>query len=154
MYHQPPYNSRRRKFMTVKYHQISLKDTFSDCRDMFMDDTPPSSGSLKNILISLILSLLPSMTPFISASAAKGIILLPASFPLSYFRRFSPSLRTHFLFFCSTSVRNCGISAASRKFLTLRFFPVSNPVLRTTLNSCSSVWWTSPNPSADKLILH
>ena len=26
--------------MTVKYHQISLKDTFSDCRDMFIDDTP------------------------------------------------------------------------------------------------------------------
>ena len=26
--------------MAVKYHQISLKDTFSDCKDMFMDDVP------------------------------------------------------------------------------------------------------------------
>lgn len=26
--------------MTVKYHQFSLKDTFSDCQDMFMDDVP------------------------------------------------------------------------------------------------------------------
>lgn len=26
--------------MTTKYHQISLKETFSDCRDMFMDDVP------------------------------------------------------------------------------------------------------------------
>lgn len=26
--------------MSVKYHQISLKDTFSDCQDMFLDDTP------------------------------------------------------------------------------------------------------------------
>ena len=26
--------------MAVKYHQISLKDTFSDCRNMFIDDTP------------------------------------------------------------------------------------------------------------------
>lgn len=26
--------------MAVKYHQISLKDIFSDCRDMFIDDTP------------------------------------------------------------------------------------------------------------------
>lgn len=26
--------------MAVKYHQISLKDTFSDCMDMFMDDVP------------------------------------------------------------------------------------------------------------------
>lgn len=33
-------HERRRKFMTTKYHQISLKETFSDCRDMFMDDVP------------------------------------------------------------------------------------------------------------------
>lgn len=26
--------------MATKYRQISLKDTFSDCRDMFIDDTP------------------------------------------------------------------------------------------------------------------
>ena len=26
--------------MAVIYHQISLKDTFSDCRDMFIDNTP------------------------------------------------------------------------------------------------------------------
>ena len=26
--------------MAVKYHPISLKDTFSDCRDMFINDTP------------------------------------------------------------------------------------------------------------------
>ena len=26
--------------MTIKYHQITLKDTFSDCSDMFMDDVP------------------------------------------------------------------------------------------------------------------
>lgn len=26
--------------MAIKYHQISLKETFSDCRDMFTDDTP------------------------------------------------------------------------------------------------------------------
>ena len=26
--------------MAVKYRQISLKDTFSDCMDMLMEDTP------------------------------------------------------------------------------------------------------------------
>lgn len=26
--------------MTTKYHQLSLKDTFSDCQDMFLDDAP------------------------------------------------------------------------------------------------------------------
>lgn len=25
--------------MRTKYHQISLKDTFSDCQEMFQDDT-------------------------------------------------------------------------------------------------------------------
>lgn len=26
--------------MSVKYHQIALKDIFSDCQDLFMDNTP------------------------------------------------------------------------------------------------------------------
>lgn len=26
--------------MTTKFHQISLKDTFTDCQDIFIDDTP------------------------------------------------------------------------------------------------------------------
>ena len=26
--------------MATNYHQLSLKDTFSDCKDMFMDDVP------------------------------------------------------------------------------------------------------------------
>ena len=26
--------------MRTKYHQITLKDTFSDCQDMFRDDSP------------------------------------------------------------------------------------------------------------------
>ena len=26
--------------MANYYHQLSLKDTFSDCKDMFMDDVP------------------------------------------------------------------------------------------------------------------
>ncbi len=26
--------------MTVKYHQLSLKESFSDCQDMFINDTP------------------------------------------------------------------------------------------------------------------
>lgn len=33
-------NLRRRKFMTTKYHQISLKESFSDCQDQFIDDAP------------------------------------------------------------------------------------------------------------------
>lgn len=26
--------------MTVKYHQITLEDIFSDCQELFMDNTP------------------------------------------------------------------------------------------------------------------
>lgn len=35
--------------MTAKHHQISLKDTFSDCQDMFVDNTPflfPAPGRI------------------------------------------------------------------------------------------------------------
>lgn len=30
----------RRKFMSNKFHQISFKEIFSDCQDMFIDDVP------------------------------------------------------------------------------------------------------------------
>lgn len=30
----------RRKFMANNYHQLSLKDTFSDCKDLFLDGVP------------------------------------------------------------------------------------------------------------------
>ena len=33
-------HERRRKFIATSYHQISLKETFSNCKDMFMDDVP------------------------------------------------------------------------------------------------------------------
>ena len=26
--------------MAINYHQISLKESFSDCKDMFLDDVP------------------------------------------------------------------------------------------------------------------
>ena len=31
---------RRRKFIATKYHQLSLSETFSDCQDQFIEDTP------------------------------------------------------------------------------------------------------------------
>lgn len=37
---QPAHLQYGGKFMTVKYHQISLKESFSDCRGQFVDDTP------------------------------------------------------------------------------------------------------------------
>ncbi len=33
--------------MSVKYHQISLKETFADCQDSFFDDTPSFFQILK-----------------------------------------------------------------------------------------------------------
>lgn len=54
----------------INFHQLSLKDTFSDCKDMFMDDVPSFFLLLeKHFDISLFI-------PFITTSAAKEIIRL------------------------------------------------------------------------------
>ncbi len=34
------FTQERRKFMATKYHQISLPEIFSDCQNMFMEETP------------------------------------------------------------------------------------------------------------------
>ena len=41
--------------MPAKYHQLTLKDTFSDCKDMFMDDVPSFFSFSNSILIFPIL---------------------------------------------------------------------------------------------------
>lgn len=39
-YHNHPTHKRRRKSTATKYRHLSLKDTFSDCQDLFMEGTP------------------------------------------------------------------------------------------------------------------
>jgi len=113
----------RRKFMPVKYsyRQISLKDSFSDCQDIFVDDAPLSSSSLMNILIFRNSSLPFSAMLFTSTLAENGITLLKLSSPPSSFRKSFPSLLIPFCFFSSDYAGNSGSSAAFPRCLMLLF---------------------------------
>ena len=61
--------------MANNYHQLSLKDTFSDCKDMFMDDVPSFFQLLEQHFdISLFYSTNFFITLFISILVAKESI--------------------------------------------------------------------------------
>lgn len=74
---------RRRKFMANNYHQLSLKDTFSDCKDLFLDGVPSFFQLLEQHFEFHFSFHKPFITPFISTLVAKEIICLPVSFQLS-----------------------------------------------------------------------
>ena len=131
-------HQRRRKFMAVKFHQISLKDTFVDCQDMFMDDTPSFFQLLEEHFD--ISEFVPSvfynafyqrlgrkrdypLTGFLSALIFQKIFSIPTD-----------SLLILLLHIC----RSSGISAAFPKSLMPRFLHVLNSILQTTLHSCSN----------------
>lgn len=75
--------------MANNYHQLSLKDTFSDCKDMFMDDVPSFFQLLEQHFdISLFIPQT-FYNAFISILVAKESIRLLVSFlPLSYKKSF------------------------------------------------------------------
>jgi len=67
--------------MAIKYHQISLKESFSDCKNMFMDDAP-SFFKIMEQHFDIDQFVPPSFyMPSISIWDEKGIIRLPVSFP-------------------------------------------------------------------------
>lgn len=63
--------------MTIKYHQISLKETYSECQDMFVNDTPTFSNFL--ILTCYLMNLsrrnsIMLFTKFLAESAFSGFL--------------------------------------------------------------------------------
>lgn len=79
--------------MAYNYHQLSLKDTFSDCKNLFLDDIPSFFQLLEQHFdISLFIPQT-FLTPFINTLDAKEIIRLPVSFLLSSYKKSSPSLQ-------------------------------------------------------------
>ena len=134
--------------MRTKYHQITLKDTFSDCQDMFWKIPLPFSS------FSMILLTFPSSSsliftiPFTWLSGRNGLIPWRDSFlPLS-FRKSFLSLQTHCPFFFLSSVENYGTSAASLKFPMPLYFPASRSPLNLISSRCFTRWSISPNRSA------
>lgn len=111
--------------MATKYHQISLKETFSDCQDMFMDDVPSFFQLLEQHLdISLFIpqsfynafyqklgrSRLYSLTGFLSALILQKIFSIPTD-----------SLLILFLNLCKEFRDFCGFSKVPDAPLFTRF---------------------------------
>lgn len=111
--------------MTIKYHQITLKETFSDCQDMFMDDVPSFFQLLEQHLdISLFIpqsfynafyqklgrSRLYPLTGFLSALILQKIFSIPTD-----------SLLILFLNLCKEFRDFCGFSKVPDAPLFTRF---------------------------------
>ena len=77
--------------MAIKYHQISLSETFSDCQNQFMDDSP----SFFNILAEYF-----DLDVFILQNSHPLFILPSAGIVFILFMVFLPpiSSRKYFLF--------------------------------------------------------
>lgn len=86
--------------MATKYHQISLKEIFSDCKDMFLDDVPSFFQLLEQHFdISLFIPQT-FYNAFYQRLGRKREYRLPASFRLLSCRKSFPYLRIPFLFCC------------------------------------------------------
>lgn len=139
--------------MANNYHQILLKDTFSDCQGMFMDDTPSFFQLLEQHFdISLFI---PQtfynafyqhlgrkrdypLTGFLSALILQKIFSIPTDSLLILLLNLCRELRVF-----------CGFP----KYRMHLCLPVLSEALPTTLNSCFSRWSTIPSLSVNRLIL-
>ncbi len=125
--------------MAINYHQLSLKDTFSDCYDMFTDDVPSFFLLLEQHFdFSLFIPQTfyhafyqrsgckrdyPPLTAFLSALILLKIFSVPANFILILLLHICKELRDF-----------CGFPKSPMP----RFLPDSNSVSRITLKPCSN----------------
>ena len=134
--------------MRTKYHQIILKDTFSDCQDMFRENTP-SFFQLLNDTFD-ISEFIPAdfYHAFYQSLGRKrtytlegflSALILQKIFPIP-----SDSLLILFLVICRELREFCGFS----KVPDAPLFPASSPPLLLISSRCSTRWSISPNQSA------
>ncbi len=143
-------NKWRRKFMpvTYKYRQISLKDIFSDCQDMFVDDAHSFFQLLHEHFD--IQEFIPSVfcNAFYQHFGRKRDYPLEGFLSALILQKSFPSTPIPFCSFFSACAGNSGISAAFPGCRMLLSSPSSNRTLSLILNSCLNRWWTIQNPSA------
>lgn len=124
----------------MAYRQISLKDTFSDCQNMFLDDAPSffqlldEHFDIREFIPSVFTNAfyqhfgrkrLCPLTGFLSALILQKILSIP-----------SDSLLILFLSLC----KELRISVASLKYLTLPYLLGSARILNPSLSLCSDRW--------------
>lgn len=130
--------------MAIKYHQISMHETFDECRDLLIDDAP-SFFLLLDQYITLEDFIPPALynafykrrdrhlvyplTGFLSALILQKIFSIP-----------SDSLLIIFLSLCKEFRDFCGFA----RYLMPRFLLDSDRIFYLSFNSSSSKWWISP----------
>jgi hypothetical protein len=67
--------------MSIYYHQISLKDTFSDYQDLFTDDTPAFFQLLNQYIERLFQFMVDFTEPLCQAIDASLVMCLPSTPP-------------------------------------------------------------------------
>ena len=140
--------------MATKYRQISLKDTFSDCQDMFIEDTPSFFHLLdEHFDINEFIPSVFTNAFYQHLGRNRVYILYPAFFLLSSFRRFFLSLQIRCLFFFCPSVRNFAIFAAFPRSPMLLCSPDFGKILNPILNLCSGKWSILRSQSANSSTL-
>ena len=134
--------------MRTKYHQLSLKDTFSDCQDMFREDTPSFFQLLNDSL---------DISEFIPADFYHAFYLAlgrKRTYPLEGFlsalilQKIFSIPADSLLILSLASAGNYATFAASPKFPMPLFFPASGLPLNLISSRCSTSWSISPNQSA------
>lgn len=135
--------------MAVKYRQVCLNDTFSDCQDMFLDDVPSFFRSFPSTSTLTGLSLPGFSLLFTVPLGAFALIPYMVSSLLLSFRRFflSPPILFSFIF-----PKNLGISAAFPRCCTLPSCRASSMTSSLISSKCSSSWLIILNPSVGLLI--
>ena len=124
--------------MRTKYHQISLKDTFSDCREMFQEDTPSFFRPLADSFD--ISEYIPSnfYHAFYQSFGRRHLYPLEGFLSALSCRKSFPFLPTPCSSFSLFSAGNYAISAAFPKSPTLPCFSASKLLLNRSLSQCST----------------
>lgn len=124
--------------MAAKYHQISFKETFSQCQDLFFDDVPPFFQLLDQHLD--LDDFIPSsfFNAFYRSLGRKHLYPLSGFLAALILQKIFPFLLTPCSSCSLTSVKNFVISAALKRFLTPLFLLVSGTTFFLLFRICSN----------------
>lgn len=133
--------------MSNKFHQISFKEIFSDCQDMFIDDAPSFFVLLEEHLD--ISSFIPDsfFSAFYRSLGRKRVYPLIGFPQLLSCRRFFQYPLIQCLSFSSISAVNSETSVDLLKFPMLRHLHSSNRTSFRLLKTYLTNLWTLPNQS-------
>ena len=139
--------------MSNKFHQISFKEIFSDCQDIFIDDAPSFFDLLEECINTS--SFIPDsfFNAFYHSLGRKRVYPHTGFLSALTMQKFFQYLQIQCLSFSSISVMNFETYVDLPKFPMLRYLSASNRISFRLLKTCLLSLWTLPNQSARLHIL-